>query len=143
VLLRVAGIVLPLVCALAVVVVPKPWPPTLTLAVLALLIVVAAIQILLLVREKKSELRAAFTGSLESRLTAGAFPELEIGDSGVILRYVGPGGHPLPLSIFEGCHLTIEVPSASVDGDRGRRHARGTGRTGRRLAGGRPARPWL
>ena len=107
-LLRVAGVLLPTVGALAVVLVPKPWPPALTLAVAALLVIVAAVQLAVLPAEKKAALRAAYAGMLESRVNAGAFPELEFGDSGSILRYAGPQGKPL-LSIFEDCHLTIEI----------------------------------
>jgi len=77
-LLRVTGIALSMVGALAVVLVPRPWPPALTVA---FLVVVALVQLAMLLAEKQAALRTAYDGILKYN-----------GDDGELGRSVHAGG---------------------------------------------------
>ena len=69
--------------------------------------------------ERKAAAKGKFSGLLRGRRrlllssSKGQLPQLELGDSGAILRYAGPQGRPL-FHIFDDTHLTIEVERKQI-----------------------------
>ncbi|MCH7875794.1 MAG: hypothetical protein IH965_10905, partial [Gemmatimonadetes bacterium] len=93
---------------------PEPTPTGLVVAALALLFVAGALQLRIARQERKTAATGKFSGLLKGKqrlllaFKKGRHPQLELGDSGAILRYGGPQGQPI-FKIFDDTHLTVEL----------------------------------